>query len=119
MKSSDETQPISFRVQSSFDDVGGDGVPELRYNTFNLKTGRPVAFLSASPRFEELYEKFKNIPSLILPSSSSNEIEEDSDAKNALPKESIEIFTKLLQPTNLADVASVAFVDENLDNERR
>lgn len=154
-----QREPISFRVRSSIDvqhhdidDMDGDGnrSPEIRYNTmvkkrslFSLKTGRPVAFLTASPRFDEttekpikVYEKVKQ--TLILPSWSSTEIDEGdakkpgakrvskqrleelAKPKNALPKrtrERIQVFTKLPPPTATvtAATASVAVIDENLD----
>lgn len=129
-----EREPISFRVRSSIDvhDDDQDVSHEVRYNTmvrkrslFSLKTGNPVAFLSAQPRFEEttekpikLYEK-KRMPSLQLPSWSSTSISDEKNKKssnrmtqqrleelakprNALPKrtkERVQVYTKLPQPT--------------------
>lgn len=54
--------PISFRVRRSlsFDDSMQSRQREIRFNTmvtrrnvFSVKTGRPVAFLAAMPRFQE------------------------------------------------------------------
>lgn len=60
-------EPISFRLKSSAscDDLFASSIQrDIRYNTmikkrnvFSTKSGRPVAFLSASPRFEETSEK--------------------------------------------------------------
>lgn len=59
-------EPISFRPKrsQSFDDLMTQGrEPEIRYNTmvkkrnlFSVKTGRPVGFLAAMPRFQESSE---------------------------------------------------------------
>lgn len=132
-----EREPISIRVRYSID-VGNEEelLRDVRYNTmvrkrslFSLKTGRPVAFLSASPRFEEttekpikLYEK-PRMPSLVLTSWSSTSaavaeqegvkkssakrmtkkrLEELAAPKNALPKratEKIQVYSKLPPPS--------------------
>jgi hypothetical protein len=127
-----ERDPISFRVRSSIDVGNGDELQrDVRYNTmvrkrslFSLKTGRPVAFLSATPRFEEatekpikLYEK-PRMPSLVLTSWSSTSateqeegvkktsakrmtkkrLEELAAPKNTMPKrgaEKTQVYTKL------------------------
>lgn len=144
-----EREPISFRVRSSIDVREEDVSREMSYNTmvrkrslFSLKTGRPVAFLSASPRFEEtekpikLYEKAKRVPSLVFSTWSAAEEEDEnikkSNAKrmtkqrleelamprNALPKrraEKIQVYTKLPPPTTAA-AAAISIQDENSAN---
>lgn len=149
-KESHEREPISFRVRSSIDVNEEDVSHEVRYNTmvrkrslFSLKSGNPVGFLSASPRFEEtaekpikLYEKSNRMASLVL-SSWSTAAEEDENIKkssakrmtkqrleelampkNALPKriaEKIQVYSKLPPPTTAA-AAAISIQDENSAN---
>lgn len=58
-------EPISFRTKrsQSFDDLTQSREREIRFNTmvkkrnlFSVKTGRPVGFLAAMPRFQESSE---------------------------------------------------------------
>ncbi|XP_070491149.1 uncharacterized protein [Chironomus tepperi] len=66
-KSGINREPISFRLKSSAscEDLYPSSIQrDIRFNTmikkknlFSTKTGRPVAFLTASPRFEESSEK--------------------------------------------------------------
>ena len=66
-KSGINREPISFRLKSSAscEDLYPSSIQrEIRFNTmikkknlFSTKTGRPVAFLTAAPRFEESSEK--------------------------------------------------------------
>ena len=66
-KSGINREPISFRLKSSAscEDLFTSSIQrDIRFNTmikkknlFSTKTGRPVAFLTAAPRFEETSEK--------------------------------------------------------------
>lgn len=66
-KSGINREPISFRLKSSAscEDLFASSIQrEIRFNTmikrknlFSTKTGRPVGFLTAAPRFEETTEK--------------------------------------------------------------
>lgn len=128
-------EPISFRVRRSIssDDLMQNRDREIRYNTmvkkrnlFSVKTGRPVAFLTASPRFKEKSEvaiklekeKKKMMLALEEPEKpprkpiTKERLEELAKAKNPLPKivsKKLQVFEKLPQmPTeNLVKKTSI------------
>ncbi|KAG5673076.1 hypothetical protein PVAND_003151 [Polypedilum vanderplanki] len=87
-----EREPISFRVKrsKSLEDLSTTTNREIRFNTmikkrnlYSTKTGRPVGFLSAAPRFEEaekpikLYEREKK---------ETLQTEEEKNATDSKPK---------------------------------
>jgi hypothetical protein len=123
-------EAISFRVKrsSSVDDLYSNCNREIRFNTmikrrnlFSVKTGRPVGFLCASPRFNDsserpiqLYEKTRK--SAMDEDATDNgkpkvkrmtqkRLDELATPKHALPKcvvtERIQVLTKLPPPSTL------------------
>lgn len=114
-------EPISFRARHSIsmDDLTLGHGREIRYNTmvkkrnlFSVKTGRPVAFLTASPRFKEKSEiaiklekeKKKMMLELEEPEKpprkpiTKERLEELAMPKNPLPKitsKKVQVFEKL------------------------
>lgn len=119
-------EPFSFRPKRamSSDDVNR----VIRYNTmvkkrnlFSVKTGRPVAFLTAAPRFKEKSEitvKLDTEKKKIIPEESKKpqrkpitkeRLAELATPKNALPKiasKKVEVFVKL------RNISTVNHVDE-------
>lgn len=128
-------EPISFRLKRS---ISSDNLSrEIRYNTmvkkrnlFSVKTGQPVAFLTAAPRFKEKsemtirFEKEKKKMMLALEEPTKPQrkpmtkerLEELATPKNPLPKiapKKVEVFEKLpnLSTENLVKKPSVVKFD--------